>query len=107
MTAQKSTAHTLVERSCRVWCWLKLHDGTNHAVIGGGVHPIAYNHCRPVVVDSHAYLDKPVIGADLAQLTGNRIHHPKALSFFSQALGAIGQQMPAADSVITLSVGEV
>ena len=33
----------------------------------------------PVVVDSHAHLHKPVIGADLAQVTGNRIHHPKTL----------------------------
>ena len=68
---------------------------------------VLVNHCRPVVVDSHAHLDKPVIGADLAQVTGNRIHHPKTLSLFSQVLGAIGQQMPATDSVIALSAGEV
>jgi hypothetical protein len=52
-------------------------------------------------------MDKPVIGADLAQVTGNRIHHPKTLSLFSQVPGAIGQQMPAADSVIALSASEV
>ena len=68
---------------------------------------VLVDHCRPVVVYSHAHLDKPVIGADLAQVTGNRIHHPKTLSLFSQVLGAIGQQMPATDSVIALSAGEV
>ena len=68
---------------------------------------VLVDHCRPVVVDSHAHLDKPVIGADLAQVTGNRIHHPKTLSLFSQVLGAIGQQMPAADSLIALSAGEM
>jgi hypothetical protein len=52
-------------------------------------------------------LDKPVIGADLAQVTGDRIHHPKTLSLLSQVLGAIGQQMPAADSLIPLRAGEV
>jgi hypothetical protein len=35
------------------------------------------------------------------------MHHPKTLSLFSQVLGAIGQQMPAADSVIALGAGEL
>ena len=68
---------------------------------------VLVDHCRPVFVDSHAHLDKPVIGADLAQVTGNRIHHPKTISLFSEVLGAIGQQMPATDSVIALSASEV
>ena len=54
---------------------------------------VLVDHCCSVVVDSHAHLDKPVIGADLAQVTGNRIHHPKALSLFSQVLGEVGQDV--------------
>jgi hypothetical protein len=35
------------------------------------------------------------------------IHHPKALSFFCQVFGLVGQQMSAADLVIAFSTGEV
>jgi hypothetical protein len=36
-------------------------------------------------------------------VTGNRIHHPKAFSRIGQVLGAISQQVPAADTVILFS----
>jgi hypothetical protein len=45
-------------------------------------------------------LDKPVLSADLAQVAGDGIHHPKALGLFSQVFGAICQQVPAADTEI-------
>ena len=61
---------------------------------------VLVDHCCPVAVHCHAHLDKPVLCANLAQVTGNRIHHPKTLGLFSQVLGAISQQVPAADTEI-------
>jgi hypothetical protein len=40
-------------------------------------------------------------------MTGHGIHHPKALGFFRQVFGTVGQQMPTADPVITLGAGKV
>ena len=64
---------------------------------------ILVDHRCPVAVDGHAYLHKPVLSANLAEVTGNRIHHPKALGLFCQVLGTISQQVSAADAVVLLS----
>jgi hypothetical protein len=40
-------------------------------------------------------------------MAGNHIHHPKALCGFSQVLGAICQQVPAADTVVLLSANKL
>jgi hypothetical protein len=37
---------------------LKLHYGTNDAVIGGGVHPIAYVHSKEITVRSKILAEK-------------------------------------------------
>ena len=68
---------------------------------------ILVDHRCPVAVDDHAHLHKPVLSANLAEVTGNRIHHPKALALFCQVLGAVCQQVSAADAVVLLSASEV
>ena len=40
-------------------------------------------------------------------MTHNGIHHPKALALFCQVLGAICQQVPATDSVISAGASEL
>ena len=52
-------------------------------------------------------LSKSVRSANLAKVAGNRIHHPKAPGLFCQVIGAVGQQVPAADSVVLLSASEI
>ena len=58
---------------------------------------------RSILAGQH---DHPVllvpagVKRDFAQVAGHGIHHPKALTLFCQVLGAISQQVPAADTEI-------
>ena len=71
--------------------------------------PIAVliDHRCPAAVDSHTHVDEPVRSANLAEVAGNRIHHPKTLGLLSQVLGAICQQVPTAEAVVLLGAGEM
>ena len=64
---------------------------------------IFVDHHRPALSDLHLDHYKPVLSANLTQVTGNGIHHPKASRLFRQVLGAISQQMLATDPVIGAS----
>jgi len=68
---------------------------------------VLVNHRCPAAIHSHTHVDKSVRGANLAKVAGNRIHHPKAPGLFRKVLGAICQQVPAADSVVLLAAGEL
>ena len=68
---------------------------------------VLINHRCPVAIDNHTHLDKPVPRANFADVAGNRIHHPKAPGLFRKVLGAICQQVPAADSIVLLSASEL
>ena len=57
-------------------------------------------HCDP-------NQNKPIGCSYFAEMTGHGIHHPKALGFFRQVFGTVGQQVPTVDPVITLGAGEV
>jgi len=68
---------------------------------------VPIDHYSPALHYFNADQYKPICRANLTQVTGNGIHHPKALSLFSQVLGAICQQVPAADTVVLLCAGEI
>jgi len=74
-------------------------------LLPGVFHVIAIfvDHHRPALSDLHVDHYKPVLSADLTQVAGNGIHHPKASRLFRQVLGAISQQMLATDPVIGAS----
>jgi len=68
---------------------------------------IFVDHHRPALRHRDTYQYKPVPGADLAEVAGHGVHHPKASGLLRQVLGAICEQVPAADSVVLLSAGEL
>jgi len=68
---------------------------------------ILVDHHRPALCDSDPNQHEPIPSADLTQVTGNGIHHPEALTLFCQILGAVRQQMPATDSVISAGASEL
>ena len=68
---------------------------------------VLVDHLRPALCDLHTDQHKPVLRADLTQMAGHSIHHPKALALFCQVLGAICQQVPAAESVVGTGTGEL
>jgi hypothetical protein len=68
---------------------------------------VLIDHGGSGTLNSDANQNKPIRCADFAEVTGHGIHHPKALGFFSQVFGTVGQQVSTADPVITLGAGEV
>ena len=62
------------------------------------------DHDRLALGHRDTYQHKPVPSADLAEVAGHSVHHPKAGRLLRQVLGAVCQQVPAADSVV-LDVG--
>ena len=89
-------------------------DGLQGEVCVGDLLPgqlavvaILLDHHRPALGHGDTYQHKPVPGADLAQVAGHCVHHPKASALLCQVLGAVCEQVPAADSVVLLSAGEL
>ena len=68
---------------------------------------ILVDHDRPALGHRDTYQYKPVPGADLAEVAGHSVHHPEASALLCQVLGAVCEQVPAADSVVLLSAGEL
>ena len=68
---------------------------------------IFVDHHRPALCDLHLDHYKPILSADLSQITGNGIHHPKASAILRQVLSSIGEHVTATDSVIRTSACEL
>ena len=68
---------------------------------------ILVDHDRPAPCDLHSDQHKPILRANLTQMAGHSIHHPKASALFCQVLGAVCEQVPPADSVVATRAGEL
>ena len=71
-------------------------DGVKGKVCVGNLLPgvlmviaVLVDHHHPALCDSDPNQHKPILSADLAQVTGNGVHHPKASRLFCQVFGAI------------------
>ena len=68
---------------------------------------ILVDHHRPALGHGDTHQHKPLPSADLAEVAGHCVHHPKASRLLCQVLGAVCEQVPPADSVVLLSAGEL
>ena len=68
---------------------------------------ILVDHYCSALCDLHLDHYKPILSADLSQITGNGIHHPKASAILRQVLSSIGEHVTVTDSVIRTSACEL